>query len=71
MGLQLLNIENSDKTILNKYRRLPIAYKKILHKKLDELFEKMEDEQDLKDARERMKEKSTPANKVYKKLGLL
>jgi mRNA-degrading endonuclease RelE of RelBE toxin-antitoxin system len=66
----ILNIPTPDIPFVKKYRELPIKYKKTVQKFVDELLEQMDDEQDLKDARARMKEKTITASKVYKKIGI-
>lgn len=70
MSLQLLNIKQQDKEILNKIRQLPMKSKKIIQKQIDELIEKLEDESDLKAARLAMNEKSIPYEDAIKKIGL-
>lgn len=70
MSINLVNIDDTEKQILNNLHHLPMATKKKIAKQIEEMLEKLEDMQDLKDAKARMKEKSIPWEKVKKDLGL-
>lgn len=70
MSISLLNLDAETKTVLKKYQHLPKKAKELVRKQVDELLEKLEDEEDLKEARARMKEKPIPFDEVVKELGL-
>lgn len=70
MEHSISTLSKEDQQILDKYNKLPPVSKRVIRKHIDELLEKLEDQQDLKDAKVIMKEKSIPYETAMKKIGL-
>lgn len=68
MNIQILNKEESK--VLKMFRSFPANAKKRIKKEIDKIIEEMEDEEDIRDAKNAMKEKSISAEDAYKQLGI-